>query len=280
MGYGSRLSLAVALSFHGVVNSFRWSFWHDIIIPMRRGVLKDMTGQRFGHWMVMSRAENSSKHQAQWLCQCDCGVSATILGANLRFGKTKSCGCARTEKTKTHGMGCTPEYKTWAGMIDRCHNTKNKGYANYGGRGIKVCDRWSDFTLFFADMGEKPSGLSIDRIDNNGDYEPSNCRWATIQEQQNNKRKNWFLVINGKTKTVAQWAREMGVSPSQAYRRLRLGWSVEVAFGKRSPYRRYVTVGDRTQTIAQWSRELGLPRGMLRSRLNAGWEPEDAIKLQ
>jgi len=129
---------------------------------------------------------------------------------------------------KTHGMDGTSIYKTWIGLKARCYNKNDKDYKNYGGRGIKVCKRWKNsFENFYNDMGDKPKGMSIDRIDNNGNYEPSNCRWATIEQQNNNKRNNHLLTYNGKTQTITQWSREIKVPVSTLQCRLLRGWSKE-----------------------------------------------------
>jgi hypothetical protein len=125
-------------------------------------------------------------------------------------------------------MKGTPTYECWGGIIQRCNNPKRAYYHLYGGRGIKICDRWLDFENFFADMGEKPSNKhSIDRIDNDGDYEPSNCRWATVLEQANNRRDNKVLSYVGLELTVAEWARRISVSPFTLYARIRRGWTIE-----------------------------------------------------
>lgn len=152
----------------------------------------DLTGQKFGKLTVVKRAENV-KRKVYWDCVCECGESKTIVSSSIIGGHTKSCGCLKAETIgnirATHRMSNTTEYNSWRAMVERCTNQKYRYYHEYGGRGIKICDRWKSFANFISDMGEKPSPKhSIDRIDVDGNYEPSNCKWSSQSEQCKNRR--------------------------------------------------------------------------------------------
>jgi hypothetical protein len=155
---------------------------------------------------------------------CDCGQHRVVRGGELTSGHSRSCGCAYR-----HGMQKTPEWACWQAMKQRCINPLNPSYANYGGRGIVVCDRWSNsFRVFLADMGPRPSPEhSIDRIDNDGPYSPDNCRWATAQVQNNNRRVTRMVEFAGKRQSLATWAREVGIPFDTLVYRYKAGWAAE-----------------------------------------------------
>lgn len=196
----------------------------------------DLTGQRFVRWIVLIFSRMDCRKKAVWLCRCDCGVEREVASGELRKGKSRSCGCLCRELARarcTHGMRNTPEWRVWINMIQRCTNPKHNSYPDYGGRGIKVCQRWlgpDGFANFYADMGPRPSrNYEIDRINNDGNYEPTNCRWATRKEQTRNQRNNRLLTHQGRTMCLTAWAEEVGISKNVLHGRLSYGWPLERA---------------------------------------------------
>ena len=191
----------------------------------------DLTARRFGRWTVEARAENNRHNQPQWHCICDCGGQKVVTGGILVSGASQSCGCLARENASergrdsaTHGMARSPTYRIWGDMLTRCTNPKSSGFRKYGARGVTVCDRWRrSFAAFLEDMGERPLGLTLDRIDNSKGYEPGNCRWATMQAQQNNRSNNHRMTHDGVTLTLAQWARRLRKSPTTLHNRLNAG---------------------------------------------------------
>ena len=187
--------------------------------------LIDLTGQRFGRLVVKSRAENSKSGKARWNCVCDCGRETKVKGSLLKNGKTKSCGCLRKETTRstmlTHSMSHTLAYLSWSSMKQRCTNPNYVGYKNYGERGIAICERWDKFENFYEDMGDKPDGLMLERIDNNKGYSPENCCYATRKAQNKNKRNIRLIEYQGRIQCISDWAEELGISKQTLSYRLK-----------------------------------------------------------
>lgn len=204
----------------------------------------DMIGVRVGRLEVISRAKNTSQNKAQWLCKCDCGNEIVVSRRHLIDSSTLSCGCYAKEiasqcHTK-HGMKGTRLYRIWAGMKDRCLNHKSKYWHMYGGRGIDVCDEWKNsfesFMYWSMSNGYKDD-LTIDRIENDKGYYPSNCRWATYKEQENNRRNNRLIQFGGETHTISEWEEITGIDSCLISQRLYYGWSIERALTQK-PRRR------------------------------------------
>lgn len=191
---------------------------------------KNIIGNRYGRWLVISINVSESR-RTSWECLCDCGAIGTVRGSALKSGRTQSCGCLHTEGMRdrftTHGKSKTPIYNIHRSMMNRCYLKTSTAYENYGGRGITVCDRWHSFENFYADMGDKPEGMSIERLDNAVGYSPENCKWATGKEQGNNTRRNRYISYKGVTKTASQWGDHIGITGHSLLKRLRRGWSVE-----------------------------------------------------
>ena len=182
-------------------------------------------GHVYGQLTVLARAGSNSRGHALWTCICSCGQDLIVSGNSLRTGNTRSCGCSRTR----HGYSNTRTYSSWYAMLERCRNPSNPSYTSHGKRGIRVCRRWRVFENFVADMGERPAARELDRINNNGNYEPGNCRWATRSENQRHTRSSRYLEFRGQVRIQIEWAELLGLRPGTIAERLRRGWSVERA---------------------------------------------------
>lgn len=195
----------------------------------------NLTGRKFGRLTVVRQSlADSSQQSLVWECQCDCGNTRTVATGNLTSGNSKSCGCLRVETAITaglrrrrhgHNTRNSPTYRSWSQMRKRCKSDLPR----YGGRGIVVDPRWESFENFLADMGERPIDCTLDRVNNDGPYSPGNCRWATQITQSNNRYNHRWVTYQGRTQTVAQWAREVGMSRGVLNNRIKGGWDVERA---------------------------------------------------
>lgn len=198
---------------------------------------KDLKGKRFGRWSVLERTNNDKHGHAMWICECDCGTKKHIHRASLITGKSTSCGCWQKEKIKQvnlkHGMSKTKEYEAYYAMRQRCYNPKNIDYYNYGERGIGVCERWrNSFSNFLEDMGKCPKGYTLDRLDNDLDYSPDNCRWADRKTQGVNRRTTRTVTHLGVETTYLELAEKHGITMPALNYRLSTGMSLEEALAK------------------------------------------------
>lgn len=203
-----------------------------------------LKGRPFGRLTALFETGERQDKKVMWFCRCRCGNYISVRSDRLCSGSTHSCGCLQRELSSKrllgnrygfkhgHNTKTSPTYLTWSAMIQRCRNPKNKWYKDYGGRGIRVCDRWKDFKNFLADMGKRPINLTIERKDNNGNYEPGNCKWATRKEQNNNRRKyGRSIEIRDEVKTIREWSEDKRckVSLGALKTRLNIGWDPERA---------------------------------------------------
>lgn len=208
---------------------------------MPRTKCVDMTGKRFYFLTVLRETEVRLGNHIGWLCRCDCGKEIIASGAPIRAGKHKSCGCkkrtlisasriAHGHSNKGDANGSpTRTYTTWTNMLKRCRSQKHKSFKEYGGRGIRVCDKWSSFQGFLDDMGERPEGMTLGRIDNNKGYYKENCRWETHKQQARNRRNSRTLTYSGSTRTIAEWSEITGLRFDTLVKRLESGWPIEKA---------------------------------------------------
>lgn len=247
-------------------------------------------GDRFGMLVVVSEAPRgftrSGEPKRKWHCVCDCGGQSTVIGGNLRTGTSASCGCRKRSGhgSITHGMSSDPHYAVWQSMIGRCTRASDPRYADYGGRGVSVCPRWAgSFESFITDMGRRPSDdHSIERIDNSGDYEPSNCRWATAVEQGRNSRRNRIVTFDGQEMPLSEACELSGIPYGRIKNRLRDGWPDETLFSPLSHRRRrkdahWVEVNGEKVCLTEAAERVGLTYACVFQRLRRGWPLEKAL---
>ena len=244
--------------------------------------LIDLTGKRFGRLTVIERAPSVGCN-TMWHCVCDCGNKTIKQSSCLRKGETMSCGCLYKETHYKHGKTGTRLYHVWRDMIARCRYPSVPCYPTYGGRGIKVCDEWQSFDSFYKwALGNgydenAPSGdCTIDRIDVNGNYEPSNCRWVNRIVQQSNTTKNRLIAMDGKTQTLAQWSREYDIKPQTVMQRISVGWDWPNAIKTKPrptrPKRNQNTASfnGETKTVSDWAKYFGVGHRTIARRLANG----------
>lgn len=212
----------------------------------------DLTGRRFDRLVVTEFYGNGRRGKQSvrlWSCRCDCGNQTIASYSALTNRNTRSCGCLLREAITKHGMCKTPVYKVWHAMLDRCRNSNNQSWKDYGGRGVSVCERWHDFSNFIADMGERPTGGTLDRIDVNGNYEPSNCRWISQAGNANNRRNNRLIEFQGEVATLSEWSKKYGMHKGTLKNRLDSGWPFEAAVSM-PPDRRASNIATRKRSRA------------------------------
>ncbi len=240
----------------------------------------DMTGKRYASLTALSMSGKEASGDMKWIFRCDCGKEFEANGYYARSGKIINCPTCASERTRLsnlkHGLSESQEFKIWTGMLTRCYNKNSKSYATYGGNGIEVCDRWKkSFENFLSDMGKRPSKQhSIDRINNEGNYTPENCRWATQKEQANNKSNNVKITIDGVTKTLSDWSREFSVNVQASSFRRAQGLTGRKIFESRFKKIIFNGVSD---TISGWSKRTGIKPTTIHMRIHKGWTIEKAL---
>lgn len=247
----------------------------------------DITGQRYGRLVALHFQEHrytiSGVPKRYWKCKCDCGNECVVDIASLRSGSSKSCGCLKIESDKTkhnhitHGQSKTRLYKIWIDMKRRCNDEWRRAYKYYGGKGITYCPEWEHFESFYewSMSNGYNENLSIDRIDSNGNYEPSNCRWVDSFVQANNTTRNHKITFNGKTQTLSEWAKEYNISYYLLQDRINdLHWSIEDALtippSTVNKSHKLLTFNGKTQNITQWAKELGVSHRTITDRIKRG----------
>lgn len=254
-----------------------------------------LIGSRFGKLTVIGYDGKDKFGKHRWLCACDCqgpnSIKSVEQGKLFRKDSTptRSCGCLVLKHGASANSHTTPTYRTWASINERIKRPENPSYKYYGGKGIKICEQWDSrnsdgFSNFLADMGERPKGKTIGRIDSSGDYEPSNCRWETAREQGGNKKNNRVFAIEGIEMTLAEWSRQTGVPATTIAHRINSGWDAAAAIT--TPSReldqswmqsRLIEANGKRLSVKQWAEVTGVGAGTIYARLNSGWDEEKAV---
>lgn len=245
----------------------------------------DLADQTFDRLTVIQEAGVDTRGEKLWMCKCDCGNIVNVLSSNLRTGHTKSCGCRRSDKgvgNYKHGMFGTPLYEVWRNMIQRCNNPNSTVYDRYGARGISVTPRWLKFENFYKDMGDCPEGFTLERINNNGNYCPENCKWVSRKEQARNRETSVDITYDGRTQCVSAWEEELGFKHGTLWMRLyKYNWPVDKAMTepikdvKRAP----VTAFGKTQSLRKHAIEHGLGLSTVQQRISTGYSLEEALTM-
>lgn len=239
-------------------------------------------GQRFGKRTILGRAAkpHGEKHVHVY-AQCECGHVDVVRLDRLRRGVAVSCYACRPPTRVTHAASDTPEHQSWTAMRQRCLNPRNPAYPRYGGRGVAICPEWDDFATFLRDMGPRPSPEhSIDRYpDGTGNYEPTNCRWATDYEQSNNRSINHSILAFGREQNLSQWALESPVDAETIRHRIAQGWHPEqaIATPANAELFHFIEFDGKRQHLAAWARDIGISAGALKQRLKRGWTVERTL---
>lgn len=255
---------------------------------------ENLVGMRFGRLKVISFSRTGKRRKSRWLCRCECGNEIEVEGYSLKSGNTKSCGCLRNEKTRKrrlkHGKSKTSIYRIWASMIGRCERKTDQKYPDYGARGICVCKRWHDFELFYADVSQLANfgnaGYSLDRIDNEGNYELGNIRWATAKQQGRNKRNNHRIEINGEQMTIAQAVEQYQVNEVTILSRIKAGYTnldlIRAANTapkeKNKKCKYFVEYNGRKITVSEAANIAGISYNSMLDRVKRGYCGEQLLK--
>lgn len=242
----------------------------------------DLIGKRFGNLTVKKFSHIDEWRNAVWECLCDCSNTRLVRSGSLTEGKAIRCkDCSLNHLVKintTHGLSYSKIYSVWQGMINRCLNPKHDNYHIYGGRGIKICERWMKFENFYEDMGDPPNGLTIHRVNNNGNYCKENCIWATKKIQDRNRSDNNLITYKNETKCLIEWSEILGIKPETIRARLNYGWTLEETFNKKvGNYGDLIKFNNEERSISEWAEILGIKYSTLYNRLRKGWSIQKAL---